>query len=586
MDASSLANASLEQVVDRIDAVLASIPVVAAAPPDALAELLGQAVRITGFSGDALDPDLQVERDLQLGPDKIKSLVQQTASALGIEAHLDLDPLRTRSLRQISEILNRMGAEQLDSVAGGTGAGPAMAAGQPAWVRNFSMDLVETPYPPFSDTWRMRSENDWQKARVLILHSEDTADVAEVLSGHFFQRGAFTRVHDFDAEGAAEEVHDPAFSHLVAILPKNGHCEKDRSALLQRLIRMRASLTSVPPAASAPRRRTTVAWIQFGGGFFGRDPRFSRLDRCGAVALAASLHLERADLRVRVVDFSPALSAETIAWETLAETITRDGFAAVGYDLDRTRRTLSPRLDQPATYEKRNLHWSGDDVILVTGGAKGITALCALAVARETGARMALVGRTPHPDQSSPTSASQEIRTLLDKYAALGLTVDYFSCDMADGDAVTAMLAAVTDRLGPVTGIIHGAGLNRPRLTGQVKPEQAFAETAPKVLGMLHLLDALEATPPKLIVGMGSIIGITGMPGNGWYGFSNEVMDIALRGFTADHPETGMAVCGLQHLARRRDGGPHGQCGPAARQGDRCNSYGRGRQPVPQGLYP
>ncbi len=357
----------------------------------------------------------------------------------------------------------------------------------------------------------------------------------------FFSGGPSPGCMIFDAEGAAKDVHDPAFSHLVAILPKNGHAEKDRSALLQRLIRMRASLTSVPPAASAPRRRTTVAWIQFGGGFFGRDPRFSRLDRCGAVALAASLHLERTDLRVRVVDFCPALSAETIAWETLAETITQDGFAAVGYDLDRTRRTLSPRLVQPATYEKRNLHWSGDDVILVTGGAKGITAACALAVARETGVRMALVGRTPHPDQTSPTSASQEIRSLLDKYAALGLTVDYFSCDMADRDAVTAMLTAVTDRLGPVTGIIHGAGLNRPRLTGQVKPEQAFAETAPKVLGMLHLLDALEATPPKLIVGMGSIIGITGMPGNGWYGFSNEVMDIALRGFAADHPETGTA---------------------------------------------
>jgi enediyne polyketide synthase len=160
-------------------------------------------------------------------------------------------------------------------------------------------------------------------------------------------------VHAFDDEAAAKGVRDPAFTHLVAILPKNGHREKNRSALLRRLIRMRASLTSVPPAASAPRRRTTVAWVQFGGGYFGRDPRFARLDRCGAVALAASLHLERADLRVRVVDFCPTLPAETIAWETLAETITPDSFAAVGYDLDRTRRTLSPRLDQPATYRKR-----------------------------------------------------------------------------------------------------------------------------------------------------------------------------------------------------------------------------------------
>ena len=542
VDAQSLANASLAQVVERIAAGLESVPAAAAVPVNALDELLGQAARITGFSGDSLDPDLPVERGLHLGPDKLKTLVFQTATIMGIQAHVDIEPMLTRSLRQISVILNRMAAQQQDAGAGSVAEHPeTAAAGQPTWVRNFCMDLVEAPYPPFPDNWRMRSENDWQKARVLILHSDDTADVAEVLGRHFFQRGAFTRVGAFDDEDVGKAVRDPAFSHLVAILPKNGHREKDRSALLLRLIRMRASVASLPPAATAPRRRTTVAWIQFGGGFFGRDQRFARLDRCCAVSLGASLHLERADLRVRVVDFCPALSAEILAWETLAELVTQDSFSAVGYDLDRTRRTFSPRLVQPATLQKRNIRWSGDDVILVTGGARGITALCALAVAREAGVRMALVGRTPHPDQAPDETASQEIRTLLDKYAARGLTVDYFSCDMVDRDAVASMLTAVGERLGPVTGIIHGAGLNRPRLTGQVKPEQAHAETAPKVLGLLHLLDALHAKPPKLILGMGSIIGITGMPGNGWYGFSNEVMDIALRGFTADHPQTSTA---------------------------------------------
>ena len=130
-----------------------------------------------------------------------------------------------------------------------------MAVDPPTWVRNFSMDLVETPYPQFPDNWGMRSENDWQKARVLILHSPDTADVAEVLGGHFFQRGANTQVYAFDDQGAPKGVRDPAFTHLVAILPKNGHREKNRAMLLDRLIRMRASLTGVPPAASAPRRR-------------------------------------------------------------------------------------------------------------------------------------------------------------------------------------------------------------------------------------------------------------------------------------------------------------------------------------------
>jgi acyl transferase domain-containing protein/NAD(P)-dependent dehydrogenase (short-subunit alcohol dehydrogenase family)/acyl-CoA thioesterase FadM len=545
-DAALLANAALGELADAAQQLQKdttgaggpeSMPVALVATPDVLAELLDQAARITGFSVESLHADSPVEQDLRIGPDKLQTLVERTAIALGIQAHLDLEPLRSRSLRQISVILNRMLAEQQG--AGSTGVVQAIAAGgQPSWVRNFCMDLVETPYPLLPDTWRMRSENDWQKARVLILHSEDTAEVAVMLGRHFFQRGAYTREFAFDDKAAAEGVQDPTFSHIVAVLPKNDHRDKDRSGLLQRLIRMRASVVSVPPAASAPRRRTTVAWIQFGGGFFGRDPRFARLDRCAAVALAASLHLERADLRVRVVDFCPTLPAETIARETLAEIITQDRFAAVGYDLDRTRRTFSPRLVKPEAFRKHHIQWSGDDVILVTGGARGITAACALAVARETGARMALVGRSPHPEQAPAKIASQEIRTLLDRYAALGLAVDYFPCDVADSDAVAAMLTAVTRRLGSITGIIHGAGINRPRLTGQVNPQQAFAESAPKIMGLLHLLDALQAEPPKLIVGMGSIIGITGMPGNGWYGFSNEVMDIALRGFAADHPQT------------------------------------------------
>ena len=535
LDVSSLANATLSQVVDGI-AHGVQPTAAATAPMDALTELLRQASRVTGFSGETLDPDLPVAQGLRINVEKLQILVQAAAATMGIDANLDIEPLRSRSLRQISEILDRMAARKQGDVA-------AMrdAMDRPTWVRNYVMDLVVAPYPRLPDTWGMRSENDFQKARVLIMHSDDTVNVAEMLGQQFFQRGALVQVVSFDAQDAETLARDPRFSHLAAILPRNGLQQTTRSQFLQRMIRMRASLVSVPPAASAPRRRTTVAWIQFGGGFFGRQPRFAHLDRCAGMALAASLHLERNDLRVRVLDFCSALSPEAIAWETLAEMITSERFAAVGYDLDRTRRIFSPRLVQPATFLKRAIEWSAEDVILVTGGAKGITAKCTLAVARETGVRMALVGRSPYSYPSASDDATNEIRTLLEKYAAHGLVTDYFPCDVNDRGAVAHMLAAVTDRLGPVTGVIHGAGLNRPRLTGQVSPEQAYIETAPKVLGLLNLLDALETRPPKLIVGMGSIIGITGMPGNGWYGFSNEAMDIALREFAAAHYQTRIA---------------------------------------------
>ncbi len=538
LEVPGLANASLAQVVDQI--AMAMEPEIQVAPPlDAMTELRVQAARITGFPMDTLDPDLLVEKDLHLGPDKLQDLVVSTATALGLSAHLDIEPLRTCSLREIGTILNRMAAQQQEAVAGVEETRPPVVPDDhTTWVRNFAMEMVETPYPLFPENWRMRSENDLQKARFLILFSEDAADVAEALDVNLFHRGAFTKRCAMDHEDVDALVQDPAFSHLVTILPKNDLGGADPSAMLDRMIRMRSLLTRVPPAAEAPRRTTTIAWIQFGGGFFGRNPRFATADRCATMALGASLHLERGDLRVRVVDFSSALSPEIIAWETLAEIFTQESYAAVGYDLDQTRRIPIPHLVQPADAKVRDIRWTGKDVILVTGGAKGITAACALAVARHTGVTMALVGRTSFPEEAPDEPASREIRDVLDQYVDLGLTAAYFSCDVTNRSQVENMLRQVTEKFGTVTGIIHGAGLNRPRLTGQVVPEQAFAETAPKVLGLLHLLDPLHGNPPKLIVGLGSIIGLTGMPGNGWYGFSNEVMDILLRGFHAVHPQT------------------------------------------------
>jgi acyl-CoA thioesterase FadM len=64
----------------------------------------------------------------------------------------------------------------------------------------------------------------------------------------------------------------------------------------------------------------------------------------------------------------------------------------------------------------------------------------------------------------------------------------------------------------------------------------ALAEVSPKVQGLLNLLGALEAAPPRLVVGISSIIGITGMAGNAWYAFSNEALALALQRWRAAHP--------------------------------------------------
>lgn len=529
-----LANASLseitEKLVEHIDKSKASLP--GPEKPDALKTVIEQASQITGYPVDTLDADALVEQDLNIGPDMLKDLLQRSGSLLNVETHLDLEPLRQRSLRQIAAILERITVSQPEMQ-------PVAAEAEPEpWVREFAVELVEEPALPLPEWWGKRQEDDWQNINTLILSTPEAVEVAESLRDAMFRHGAQVRNATFREARDQGLAKDAAYSHLFAILPQTPGMYDSHEAHLRCVVEHSASVASPPPASQAPRRRTTVAYIQFGGGYFGTHARFSHINQCCASALAASIHLERTDLRVRVLDFSPALEAKKIAEKTIEEIITPSPFTAVGFDFEMTRRVARPRLMQPASYKAHPVTWSTEDVILVTGGARGITASCAFGLAQATGARMALTGRSAHPDIRPDDPASHEIAETLRKYADKGLVAKYFSCDVCHRESVVSVIGKIREKMGPVTGVVHGAGLNVPRPASQVSIDDALREVSPKILGALNLISAFKDAPPKIIAGLCSIIGITGMPGNAWYGFSNEALDVILRRFEAEHPDT------------------------------------------------
>ncbi|MFE7595320.1 erythronolide synthase, partial [Kitasatospora sp. NPDC057512] len=119
--------------------------------------------------------------------------------------------------------------------------------------------------------------------------------------------------------------------------------------------------------------------------------------RLGAAGLAKTLHLERPSVPTTVVelpDTAPEGAArdEAVA-RVVAEAAATAGFAEVRYQRDgrRTVPVLRPLPRRPVAEGESPL--DARDVLLVTGGGKGITAECALAVARDSGAALALIGR-------------------------------------------------------------------------------------------------------------------------------------------------------------------------------------------------
>ncbi|MCI5128614.1 MAG: KR domain-containing protein, partial [Candidatus Electrothrix sp. AUS3] len=119
-----------------------------------------------------------------------------------------------------------------------------------------------------------------------------------------------------------------------------------------------------------------------------------------------------------------------------------------------------------------------------------------------------------------------------------GLSAQYYQCDITDGEAVKRLVRQVEHEQGAITGVIHGSALNRPAELCHVSVDQALQEIGPKILGAINICAALQDHPPRLFVGFSSLIGITGMQKNGWYGFSNEALYFFLQQYRKAQPRT------------------------------------------------
>ncbi|MFF0430002.1 SDR family NAD(P)-dependent oxidoreductase [Streptomyces sp. NPDC004520] len=248
-------------------------------------------------------------------------------------------------------------------------------------------------------------------------------------------------------------------------------------------------------------------------------------DGRGAAGLAKTLHLEAPHLRTTVVH-TPA--TEDVVERVVAEVAATTRFAEVHYDEAGVRRVPTLRA-LPVQPERTDVPLGADDVLLVTGGGKGISAECALAVAQKTGAKLAVLGR-------SDPAQDRELDENLGRMRDSGVRVHYARADVTVPEQVAAAVAELREALGPITGLLHGAGLNRPgALTGLTAED--FARTfGPKVDGLRTVLDAVGAGELKLLVSFGSIIGRAGLRGEAHYATANEWLADLTEEVARTHP--------------------------------------------------
>lgn len=478
--------------------------------------LFDEVSRVTGFDKAHLTPALRLLDDLNLDSIKAAAVLGEVMRRTGAEGKLEATALAYAALGDIADAIGKALGRGTEAACAASSASVAMADANPtdrsntadtsapaAWVRAF--ELVAVPTPQANS-----GEVSGKRFRIWPVEKTDTTyrEIAEVLSS----AGADVGV-DLGEKGDHAD-------HCVVVLPRRpSFTPASGRAYIASLVQPLHSAVSVATRLGC----TSVTFVQFGlGELFGLPSRSasSSPETSCSQAFAASLRMERPDWRVHILDFPSSIPDELVARRLLESASDSAKYLQRFHNDVGKPHALVPRVVDVDVLPARPIEWSDADVILATGGAKGITAALTLAFAKHTRARVALVGRA--------SADAPEVRATLAAYARENLRAEYFACDLCHPEAVAQLTQDIGQRLGPISGLIHGAGHNVPRRIEQVSVEQATDEVAPKLQSLLALDQALGAHPLKLVVALGSIIGVTGMPGNAWYAFANQAMDVAL----------------------------------------------------------
>jgi enediyne polyketide synthase len=423
----------------------------------------------------AVGDDSRLLGDLHLNSITVGQLVAEAARRLNLPPLVGLTDFANATVGKAAAAL-----EALSSVGSANAAAlrQRVPSGVDSWVRPFTIQWIDRPLPERSTGIERREETSLVRPGRWEVLAPSGHPLAEAL------RDIFTRA---DGQG------------VVLCLPQ-GLAEVPVTLLLQ-------SARSALAMASGAR----FVLVQNGR---------------GAAGLARTLHLERPDITTCVVDV-PFDRPQAPEW-VREEALSARGFVEARYDASGLRR--ESRLAMlPLTEPAGELPLSPEDVLLVTGGGKGIAAECALSLARKSGARLVLLGRS-QPDSDAELAAN------LERFHAAGVQSRYFAADVRDADAVRAAITEAQREFGAITALLHAAGTNVPQLISSLD-EAAFHRTlAPKVQGARNVLAALDAERLRLFITFSSIIGRAGLAGEADYAVANEWLTSLTEEFQVAHP--------------------------------------------------
>lgn len=279
----------------------------------------------------------------------------------------------------------------------------------------------------------------------------------------------------------------------------------------------------------------------------------------GTLGISKTLQREFESLRVKTIDVDPSIASDLLAARLLEELAADDELVEVG--LTRQGRWQVALKQEPAPQELAPLPLDEESVVLITGGAYGVTAEIAQGLAAAARSRLILVGRSPLPEAETPHTCGldktalreflfaearraqgavlpaeierrvqrvlkdRQILANLDACRAAGATVEYHSLDVRDAQQFGQLIDDLYERYGRIDGVVHGAGVIEDKRIAD-KTAVSFAKVfRTKVDGAWTLARKLRPESLKFLLFFGSVSGRFGNAGQVDYSAANEALN-------------------------------------------------------------
>jgi len=494
----------------------------------------------TGYPAEMLEPAMQLDADL--GIDSIKRVEILSALQERLPDAPLITPEHLGTLRTLADIAAFLGNNATATATAEADAPKAQAA--PA-VERLVVRAVTAGDHGTDGGPTIRPGGD-------VWVTDDGAGVASALVARLAGQGYQARLVPWS--GVASVGAPERLDGLVLVAPKD--CEGDRFvADAFRWLRLAGpGLRRAGKATGAV--AVTVSRLDGAFGFRGlagaSDPAVG-----GLAGLIKTAGHEWPEVRCKAVDLDPAFGPADEAAGAVAAELFRAGPVEIG--LSRGGRTALDLSAEAVDAVAGRAPFEAGDVVLVTGGARGVTAEVAVALAEACRPTLVLFGRSPEPqhepgwllplrgeaeikrvlatqangratpqligEQFRQLSANREILETLRRVESAGARAVYRAVDVRDANAVRAAVASVRDEFGPVRGLVHGAGVLADRKI-EDQTDAQFAEVyATKVAGLRALLAAVGPDEPRAICLFSSSTARFGRSGQVAYAAANEVMN-------------------------------------------------------------